>query len=265
MIEAILLYDTPDNSQKEVMFIKVKPLEYSGHVVENDPKKFTLDIYVKILSSQHEDSLFKVLLRAVDPVTKKPIPGLEATTKEILSISKPEVVRKLNEPRQKKRTRDEIIFDVLSRIENRLEQQQQTISSLQAEKRMRLETDHKPALVSSKQVAVGGASQVSDVSALNQFITAFHSLSQDKIRAAVSKLSPSESKKLSETLQAFRETFEPSTPPSPQVPQYSPLDLELAPLMPSNDFTVQSPLSDEYEEGSLYRDYFFLNSEQLAV
>lgn len=129
-IEASLLYDTPDNSRKEVMYIKVKPLEYSGRVDDKDATKFQLEVAVKILSSQHEDSLFKVLLRAVDPATGKPIPGLEATTKEILSISKPEVVRKMNEPRQKKRTRDDVLLEALSRIESKLEGHQQAIDSL---------------------------------------------------------------------------------------------------------------------------------------
>jgi hypothetical protein len=250
MIEAILLYDTPDNSKKDVMFIKVKPLEYSGHIFDNDPRKFTLEIFIKILSSQHEDSLFKVLLRAVDPATKKPIPGLETTTKEILSISKPEVVRKLNEPRQKKRTRDEIIFDALSRIESKLEQQQETITGMQSsEKRIKLDPMAKS--TNSKQTVGGATSQVSAVSALNQFITAFHSLSKEKVSTLLDKLSPADNQKLSETLQLLRDA-NPTTPapPSPSTAEYTPLTLEYAP----EDFeSVQSPLSDEYEED----DQFF--------
>jgi len=193
-----------------VGFIKVKPLEYSGHADEQDDKKFKLEIFIKILSSQHEDSLFKVLLRAIDVKTGKPIPGLEVTTKEMLVISKPEVLRKKNEPRAKKRTRDDILLDALSRIEARLDSQQQAIEKLRKET---------PAQVKQEVPAVSLKSNVREHSetktltpidpetSVVQFMNSFHALDSDqrpeKVRKVLRQFSARESERLFEVLDLF--------------------------------------------------------------
>jgi hypothetical protein len=203
-IEANLLYDTPDNSKKEVGFIKVKPLEYSGHADEQDDKKFKLEVFIKILSSQHEDSLFKVHLRGVDLKTGKPIPGLEAVTRELLVISKPEVLRKKNEPRAKKRTRDDVLLEALSRIESRLDTQQQAIEKLRAERTV----TPKPELPAQVQPAKPSLPTISDPeSSTLQFMNSFHSLDSDerpeKVRKILRQFSARESETLFEIMDLF--------------------------------------------------------------
>jgi hypothetical protein len=197
-IEANLLYDTPDNSQKEVGFIKVKPLEYSGHPDEKDDKKFKLEVFIKILSSQHEDSLFKVLLRVVDIKSRKPISGLETVTKELLVISKPEVLRKKNEPRAKKRTRDDILLDALTRIETRLDSQQQTIEKLCTER---------PVLTLKQEPAQVHQYPESSESSTLQFMNSFSPLDSDerpeKVRRILRQFSARDSARLFEIIDLF--------------------------------------------------------------
>lgn len=204
-IEANLLYDTPDNSIKEVGWIKVKPLEYQGHMDEHDDLKFKLEVYIKILSSQHEDSLFKLLLRAKDAKTGKLIPGLEVTSKEMLVISKPEVLRKKNEPRTKKRTRDDVLLEALSRIESKLEQQQQAIQQLQKERRS--ESDALTAPKSESMQVEPIPSKTDLESSVVQFMNAFHALDHDerpeKVRKVLRQFSARENEKLFEIFDLF--------------------------------------------------------------
>jgi len=125
-LEANLLYDSPD--EKAVGFINTIPLDYSARVDSADPTKCVVDVTIKILSSQHEDSLFKLRIRAMEPQSKYVFS--EVVSSPIQVISKPEVIKKKNQPRGKKRTRDEKIFDVLSRIESRIENQQKSLDDL---------------------------------------------------------------------------------------------------------------------------------------
>jgi len=124
-IEANLLYDVP--GEKEVQCIQT-PLEYSGRVDPNNSSLYELEVKLKVLSSQHEDSLFKLRIRALHNLSTYPF--LQVTSNEILVISKPEVLRKKNEPKRKKRTREDLLLESLSRIEHRLDGQQKQIDRL---------------------------------------------------------------------------------------------------------------------------------------
>jgi len=258
-IEANLLYDTPDNSQKEVGFIKVKPLEYSGHVDEHDDRKFKLEVFIKILSSQHEDSLFKVLLKAKDAKTGKPIPGLEATSKELLVISKPEVLRKKNEPRAKKRTRDDILLEALSRIESKLEGQQQAIEKLQKERRS------KHTLTAPKtepmQVEQPIPSKTDLESSVAQFMNSFHALDHEerpeKVRKVLRQFSARENEKLFEILDLFMaEGLQRQVVRDPQSNLINPFafDFQDHGYFGSPLDSPTSSIDDEIEAGSFFVD-----------
>jgi len=259
-IEASLLYDTPDNSRKEVMFIKVKPLEYSGRIDDKDATKFQLEISVKILSSQHEDSLFRVLLKAVDPATGKPIPGLEATTKELLSISKPEVVRKMNEPRQKKRTRDDVLMEALTRIESKLEGHQQAIDSLLRERSPVIKAELPSPSLPVVQSKVPSKSD-DLVTAVRHVISAFHSLESEDRPEKVRKLKEAMTPQESDTL---LEIFEKLYAEERQVVAYqSPDPLPFA-FDLENGFDGQTiTMTDSTEE--LYKDYLYLPNSALVL
>ncbi len=149
LLEANLLYDSPE---KEVDWIKVKPFEYTAKV-NADGSATTLECFIRILSSQNENALFRIRLRGLNPSTRKAIEGLEVTTDPIQVISKPSVLRKKIE-REKtklteafdhpsplasgppagsssnKRARDDVIFDALNVIREQQAQQQRLIEQL---------------------------------------------------------------------------------------------------------------------------------------
>jgi len=119
-IEATLLYDGPVD--KPVDFLKSKPLDYSGHVENGNVYEYSLELLINSLSSQHEDSLFKVKIQAVEPSTRKPIAGLCCYTTEILVISKPEVLKPKPPKGAQKRTREDQVLQQLARIERKLDE-----------------------------------------------------------------------------------------------------------------------------------------------
>jgi len=65
-IEAKLLYDfDTDRSQKvEVSFVKNEPLDYKINIGESG-QKATVELRIKVLTSQHEDMLFRVRIAAI--------------------------------------------------------------------------------------------------------------------------------------------------------------------------------------------------------
>jgi len=124
-IEASLLYD--GLVDKPVDFLKAKPLDYSGHV-ENNPLEYSLELNINALSSQHEDSLFKVKIQAVTLNSRQPIPGLCCYTTEILVISKPEVLRPKAPKGGQKRARDDQVLQNLARLERKLDEMAAAVS-----------------------------------------------------------------------------------------------------------------------------------------
>jgi len=89
ILEANLLYDNPE---KEVNFINVKPFEYMAKL-NPEGTGFILECFIKILSSQNENALFKIRIKT----SRKGIIPLEVLTEPIQVISKPSVLRKKQE------------------------------------------------------------------------------------------------------------------------------------------------------------------------
>jgi len=90
-IEVRLLYDT--DSLKEVDFVKLKPLEYKCLVNEREDC-VTMELKIKVLTSQLEDMFFRIRLTPIDPNTKKPLDSLSIITEPIKVVSKPEVLKR---------------------------------------------------------------------------------------------------------------------------------------------------------------------------
>jgi len=97
VLEANLLYDSPE---REVAWIQVQPFEYTAKV-NSDGSSATLECFIHILSSQNENALFRVRLRARAPNNKK-VDYLEVSTDPIQVISKPSVLRKKQEREKQK-------------------------------------------------------------------------------------------------------------------------------------------------------------------
>ena len=124
MCEATLVYDTPE--RREVGLIRLRPLQYTGRASE-DGKNFFLEATIKVLSSQHEDSRFRIQIRAYDSKTKAEYPSLMCYTEPIQVISKPEVLRPKTQ--RKKRTRNDIILEKLESLEEKQSKLQEITNS----------------------------------------------------------------------------------------------------------------------------------------
>eukprot|EP01102_Stenamoeba_stenopodia_P014145 TRINITY_DN4669_c0_g2_i1.p1 TRINITY_DN4669_c0_g2~~TRINITY_DN4669_c0_g2_i1.p1 ORF type:complete len:443 (+),score=97.57 TRINITY_DN4669_c0_g2_i1:164-1492(+) len=119
--EARLLYD--NGQEKEVDFVKLKPLEYKVRVNDSG-SKVNVECRLKVLSSQLEDMNFRIKFIALDPITQKEIcPLLTTISDPIKVISKPEQIRK---KKVSKKTISDSVMDDLARID----QQHATQSAL---------------------------------------------------------------------------------------------------------------------------------------
>jgi len=85
-LDAKLLYDfdTVTDNKMEVSYIKNEPMEYKVHLLDSG-EKADIEVKIKVLTSQHEDMLFRVRFVAIDPITKIPF---ECYTQPIKVISK---------------------------------------------------------------------------------------------------------------------------------------------------------------------------------
>eukprot|EP01107_Rhizomastix_libera_P011278 TRINITY_DN2867_c0_g1_i1.p1 TRINITY_DN2867_c0_g1~~TRINITY_DN2867_c0_g1_i1.p1 ORF type:complete len:399 (-),score=89.44 TRINITY_DN2867_c0_g1_i1:124-1320(-) len=78
---------------KAVDYIRSKPVDFKV-VPSGQQDTFAVEIKIKVLTSQHEDLLFKVFIQEIDPVTKAPIPGMCCFTSPIKVVSKPDQIKK---------------------------------------------------------------------------------------------------------------------------------------------------------------------------
>lgn len=144
-VEAQLVYDCPE--QKQVDFVRHTPIEYKAHIDETG-SKLSVEMRIKVLTSQLEDMLFRMRLRGVDAVTKQDIPGLYAVTEPIKVVSKQDQVKRIRRQQEaakngesavatpskrvagRKRTANDRLEDTLARIEARQEQQEALLRRL---------------------------------------------------------------------------------------------------------------------------------------
>jgi len=119
--DAFLVYD---ETSKEVDFVKSKPVELKVTPTESG-NEVECELRIKVLTSHHEDLLFKIKLSGYNPITKEEIPGLFLYTFPIKVISKPEQLKK--RPPSKKRTLTDMLVETITRIEKKQEEQQTLI------------------------------------------------------------------------------------------------------------------------------------------
>jgi len=121
-----LVYDC-DGGQKEVDYVRSKPFEFKAVPSENG-QQLDIELRIKVLSSQHEDMLFKVIIIGYHPVSHEEIPGIFISSPPIKVISKPEQVKKKQTIR--KRTLTSLLMETISRIEKKQEEQQKIIEKM---------------------------------------------------------------------------------------------------------------------------------------
>lgn len=92
-VDCILLYDTEDGAHKAVDYVKSKPVEFKSTALDRG-QQVQLEMRIKVLTSQHEDMNFRVLIQLIDKTTKMPIQGVAAITNPIKVVSKPEQLKK---------------------------------------------------------------------------------------------------------------------------------------------------------------------------
>jgi hypothetical protein len=90
IVDVVLLYDCGGDEEKAVQFVKSSPVEYSTLEVEEtkEGSKAVIEVTIKVLSSQHEDSFFLLKFIAKDQ-TGKYLPQFTALSQPIRVVSKP--------------------------------------------------------------------------------------------------------------------------------------------------------------------------------
>lgn len=220
-VDAVLLYDTEGDVEKEVDFLKVKPFS-SKYVVGDSGARATVELKIKCLTSQHEDSFFRAKLIALDPRTGQPFqPSIFALSEPIKVISKPEQLKKRKIA--KKRTLTDMLVETVARIE----QQQQTQAALiERLTEAALHGTRKPTVAAAAAAGAAGAMEVSEGTsqpapppapaaeqpvefevAFSHFLASYHALPSEeraeKIRRLVRAGSSSDTEKLRELIDLF--------------------------------------------------------------
>jgi hypothetical protein len=112
---------------KKVSLLTSKPCEYRVHLSDKKIDETILEVRMKVLTSQHEDMLFRLHITVADEVHKQNYLTASAAIKV---VSKPDQVRRINGEKGKKRTHSDVLGEVLERIEQRQQQQHDILMKL---------------------------------------------------------------------------------------------------------------------------------------
>jgi hypothetical protein len=120
-VEPQLVYDCEE--KRIVDFIKHTPLEFKA-LVSECATQVSLEIRIKVLSSQLEDMLFRIKMVSFDVATDQPLPKLSVISEPIRVVSKPEqVFRKTPQKRTLKKTLSEKMAETMHALqENQIKQ-----------------------------------------------------------------------------------------------------------------------------------------------
>jgi len=216
-IEATLLYDSGTEDDKPVDFVRLKPIEFKARPSESG-EECSVEMRIKVLTSQLEDMFFLVRFRALDSLTKAIIPHLECYSEPIKVISKPDQLKK-NPHKTKKRNVSELVIDSLQRIE---EQQTEQFRLLQ---QLNSKVQRTPSEVTSQlssQLLEKHMIQPDDFEhAFSTFMASFNALPNEdrptKIRKLIRTTSAREVDQLTEMIDMFfAEGLQKQLPAPPQ-------------------------------------------------
>jgi hypothetical protein len=184
--DAVLLYDSEGPTEKYVDYVKVKPVDHKA-TVNDIGDQVTIELRIKVLTSQHENSFFRVKIFLLDPTTGMPFhPSLIVLSEPVKVISKPEQVKKksspsnlvsvptyfsaanasisVSAPTSKKRNVNDLLLETISRIEETQRDHQQMIEKLLrgSETKQQQSSNHH-----QQQQSFSDISSSNDVSALS--------------------------------------------------------------------------------------------------
>jgi len=212
-LDVALLYD--NDSCKLVNYVKTKPCDVKS-VVNERGDQVSLNIKIKVLTSQHEDMFFRIRVRVLEPHSKQPLSSsFEVISSPIKVISKPKQLKKRRAT--KKRSLNDMLTETIQRIEQQQEMQQQSLEQL-ARTRKRQKREFKIPLPNSHTCWDGAPSPAFSVSSpplptgedqfalsLNDFLAAYSQLATEeksaKVRRVMRTCSSRDSDNLSEILQ----------------------------------------------------------------
>eukprot|EP00013_Stygamoeba_regulata_P026609 CAMPEP_0177646442 /NCGR_PEP_ID=MMETSP0447-20121125/9776_1 /TAXON_ID=0 /ORGANISM="Stygamoeba regulata, Strain BSH-02190019" /LENGTH=317 /DNA_ID=CAMNT_0019148975 /DNA_START=128 /DNA_END=1081 /DNA_ORIENTATION=- len=125
-----LVYDAEEPPYtKQVDFVKVKPVEHKAKV-SGQGSQVILEVRLKVLTSQHENSLFRVKITAFQTSTNEGFtPELSVYSDAIKVMSKPEQIMK-KAHLKKKRSVEDSLADTVTRLLDQQKQQEQLIHTL---------------------------------------------------------------------------------------------------------------------------------------
>mmetsp|Transcript_17039 Transcript_17039/g.66398 ORF Transcript_17039/g.66398 Transcript_17039/m.66398 type:complete len:362 (+) Transcript_17039:103-1188(+) len=218
-VEAQLVYDCPE--EKQVDFVRHTPIEYKAHIDETGTR-LSVEMRIKVLTSQLEDMLFKMKLRGVDAVTKQDIPGLYAVTEPIKVVSKQDQVKRIRRQQEaakngekvtaaaptrtsgRKRTTTDRLQETLARIEARQEQQETLLRKLAggASEDVHMADVTVPGVETTKSKAFDGPSSPGSrfVESFTQFLEAYNELEPSQRPVKIRKLVRGSPARTTETL-----------------------------------------------------------------
>lgn len=133
-LEARLLYDFDREEDAknalEVSYVKNEPLEYKVSLTDGGYKA-AVELRIKVLTSQHEDMLFRVKLSAVDPLSGTTFGVISQPIKVISKLTQLKG-KSTNNPKEispsiKKRTTNDMIASTLTEIHRQLQEQNKYI------------------------------------------------------------------------------------------------------------------------------------------
>jgi len=140
-LEASLVYDS--EALKPVAFVKTKPIECKP-IVDESGDQATLNMKIKVLTSQHEDMFFRVRVFALHQKTRQPLsPPLELVSEPIKVISKPKQSKKKTQ--SKKRSLNDLLIESVQRIEKHQRRQGRIVDHLLKRRRLALQPLHQHA------------------------------------------------------------------------------------------------------------------------
>jgi len=125
-LEAKLLYDfdRDEEDKLEVSYVKNEPIEYKVTLTDQGYKA-SVEVRIKVLTSQHEDMLFRVRVSAIDPLAGTTFGVISQPIKVISKLTqlKGKGPGKEVSPSIKKRATNDVIASTLTDLHRQLQEQ----------------------------------------------------------------------------------------------------------------------------------------------
>jgi hypothetical protein len=127
VVDVKLLYDL--EGDKEVDFVKDKPVLYKTSINQNGAK-LTVEARIKVLTSQLEDSLFKIGVSLFDPTSQLVVQQLYSESIKVISKSDQVKQKKSTTRSKNKKSSNDNLTDALAQIEEKTDTHNRQLQEL---------------------------------------------------------------------------------------------------------------------------------------